>query len=327
MANHHIHDRFFRSFFSNPRHLRGVLETALPPEIADSLNLATIAIEPGTWIDRHNREHLSDLAASVSIAGHEEGEGPATARVYILIEHKSWSDAAVLLQLLRYMVQVWTAERRAGSQWLTPIIPIVVYHGRSGSIPGSFAELFPATIPEALKRYQVRFGADVLDLSERTIADLRGDPAARAALWLMRTIHRTTEQILAELQAVLRGVEDILSDDDYEAIASYIFHGDELSAEDLISKIESSVHQRRIREGLLTTAEQLMKKGFEEGEEIGLRRGEEIGIRRGEELGLREGRRELVRSMIDHGMTVSDVSHVTGLTEDEVQTLLDKPAS
>jgi predicted transposase/invertase (TIGR01784 family) len=67
--------------------------------------------------------------------------------------------------------------------------------------------------------------------------------------------------------------------------------------------------------GLLTTAEQLMKKGFEEGEVLGLREG------------LREGRRELVRSMIDHGMTVSDVAHFTGLTEEEVQTLLDKPAS
>lgn len=146
-------------------------------------------------------------------------------------------------------------------------------------------------------------------------------------LRVMRTIHRTTEELLAELQAVLRGVGDILSDDDYEAIASCIFHGGELSAEDLSGTIESSVHQRRIGEGLFTTAEQLMKKGFEEGEELGLRRGEEIGIRRGEELGLREGGRELVRSMIDHGMFVSDVSHVTGLTEEEIDTLLDKPAS
>jgi hypothetical protein len=48
----------------DPRHLRSVLETALPPEVADSLNLETVQIEPGTWIDRHEQEHLSDLAAS-----------------------------------------------------------------------------------------------------------------------------------------------------------------------------------------------------------------------------------------------------------------------
>jgi predicted transposase YdaD len=152
MAQHHIHDRFFRSFFSDPRHLSAVLETALPPEVIEHLDLTMLSIEPGTWIDRHNREHLSDLAASVAIAErepreqgaaldagaqpereeraareegadrhkpeaapHASGASPATARVYILIEHKSWSDSAALLQLLRYMVQVWTAEQRAGA--------------------------------------------------------------------------------------------------------------------------------------------------------------------------------------------------------------------
>jgi len=299
MANHHVHDRFFRSFFSDPRHLRSVLETALPPEVADSLNLETVQIEPGTWIDRHEQEHLSDLAASVEVAGHGPVAGARTARVYILTEHKSWSDPAALLQLLRYMVQVWTTETRTGAARLTPIIPIVVYHRRSGSIPGSFGELFADDIPAALRRYQVTFGADILDLAERAVEDLRGDPASRAALWLMRTIHRTIDQVFAELQAVLRGAEDLLSDDEYHALFSYILHSSELSAEDLSGKIESVIHQRRIREGLLTTAEQLMK--------------------RGEELGRREGQRD----MVDRGMSVADVARYTGLAVADVQNLLE----
>jgi predicted transposase/invertase (TIGR01784 family) len=87
--------------------------------------------------------------------------------------------------------------------------------------------------------------------------------------------------------------------------------GCELSAEDLSGKIESMIHQRRIREGLLTTAEQLMK------------RGEELGRREGQREGMREAQRELVRSMVDRGMPVADVARYTGLAVADVQTLLE----
>jgi hypothetical protein len=127
----------------------------------------------------------------------------------------------------------------------------------------------------------------------------------------MRTIHRRSEQIFAELQAVLHGVEDRLSPDDYAALATYIFHHDELPVDELISKIESSLHPGPIREGLMTTAEQLIKKGFEKGEE----------------LGLQEGRRELVRSMNERGMTVADIAHATGLTAESIRALLSQPGS
>ena len=343
------HDRFFRSFFADPAHLQGLLKQVLPDEVAAALDLHTVKLEPGTWIDENNRDHLSDVAASVEVRTGELSAARRLGRVYILIEHKSWRDPEALLQLLRYMVQVWTAERRgtdAGEEPaegredsrtrapraahpLTPIVPVLVYHGPHGRMPVSFSELFGEDIPEALKRYQVVFGSEILDLAGTRREELRGDPASRAALWLMRSIRRETDDILRELQAVLEGAEHLLSDEEYQAFSRYLLETKELSIEELNAKIELLMHQGRIREGLLTTAEQLMKKGFEEGEELGLRKGEELGLRKGEELGRRKGeqdgryheRRELARQMLADGEAVEKVLRYTHLTRDELQKL------
>ena len=89
-----------------------------------------------------------------------------------------------------------------------------------------------------------------------------------------------------------------------------------LSAEELIGKIELLVHQSRIREGLLTTAEQLRKMGFEEGEERGLRKGEEAGRYR--------ERTELARQMLTAGEDMEKVARYTRLTPEELQALLNE---
>jgi predicted transposase/invertase (TIGR01784 family) len=137
----------------------------------------------------------------------------------------------------------------------------------------------------------------------------------RAALWLLRTVRRGTEEALGELQAILTGVEDRLTNEEYQELSRYLLETGELSVEELNGKIELMIHQRRIREGLLTTAEQLIRKGLEEGEEIGIRK----GMEQGEEAGRREERRALITSMIARGMGVDEIAEVTGLSVEDVR--------
>jgi flagellar biosynthesis/type III secretory pathway protein FliH len=92
-----------------------------------------------------------------------------------------------------------------------------------------------------------------------------------------------------------------------------------LPAEELIGKIELLVHQGRIREGLLTTAEQLRKMGFEEGEELGLRK----GLEQGEEAGRYRERTELARQMLTAGEDMEKVARYTRLTPEELQALIE----
>jgi len=319
MEIHRAHDRFFRSFFGKAEHLRGLVQTVLPAEVVSILNLKTLKVEPCTWIDRRHREHLSDLALTVEVTADDDrsttqnGKSPS-ARVYILVEHKSYRDPAALLQLLRYMVQVWSAETRTGrGALLTPIIPVLVYHGPEGGVVKSFSDLFPDRVPDVLRRYQVVFGADILDLNGTRRDDLVGDPTTGAALWMMRTVRRGTEDALRELQAILRGAADRLSEEDYRSLSQYLLETGELSMEQFSDKIEQVIHEGRIREGLMTTAEQLIQKG------------EQIGIQKGEAVGRREERRAIVASMADRGMSVDTIAEVTGLSVEEIRALLENP--
>jgi predicted transposase/invertase (TIGR01784 family) len=90
-AVHNPHDKFFRSWFSRPENLIPFLQTALPAEVFGQLDTTTLDISDGTFIDEEHREHFSDLSATVQVQGLES-------RLYILVEHKSYSDHRNWLQ-------------------------------------------------------------------------------------------------------------------------------------------------------------------------------------------------------------------------------------
>ncbi|WP_232619072.1 Rpn family recombination-promoting nuclease/putative transposase, partial [Acetomicrobium sp. S15 = DSM 107314] len=54
--------------------------------------------------------------------------GDAKAQVYFIFEHKYYPDEVVLIQMLGYMYATCD-ERKKENKPLTPIIPVVVYHG------------------------------------------------------------------------------------------------------------------------------------------------------------------------------------------------------
>jgi len=74
--------------------------------------------------------------------------------VYLLIEHKSYPDRLTALQVLRYVVRLWEKTlRETGQPGLPPVIPVVLYHGRTPwRVPERLSELPNA--PEGLRAYQ-----------------------------------------------------------------------------------------------------------------------------------------------------------------------------
>ena len=130
------HDTLFRSVFSDPARAQALLRDQLPNEIAGLLASDTLpVVHPGSFIDEDLHETQADLLLEVEMATGR------TALVYVLIEHKSYPDPEVVLQVLGYMVRVWRDYVRKGAgedgraarlKALPPIIPLLGY---SGSTP------------------------------------------------------------------------------------------------------------------------------------------------------------------------------------------------
>ncbi len=77
----------------------------MPAEAFTLLDVSTLDISDGTFIDEEHREHVPDLSASIQLEGRE-------ARRYTLVEHKSYADKWALFQILRYLAQIWTRDTR-----------------------------------------------------------------------------------------------------------------------------------------------------------------------------------------------------------------------
>ena len=78
----------------------------------------------------------------------------------------------------------------------------------------------------------------------------------------------------------------------------------------------------RIQENYDMTLETAIDEAREEGLVQGLERGLEQGLEKGLEQGRNEERLQLIRKMVSRGMTPDRISEMTGLSLEEIETLL-----
>ena len=151
-----------------------MIETQLSPAALAELDLDTLKLETGSFIDADLREKFSDLLLSVRMVGSDADSEDDRALVYFLFEHKSQSDSLTVFQLLSDIVRIWEARLR-DRMALCPIVPLVVYHGERGwTAARSLTELVKS--PSGLGDYQVEFRFPLLDLSQLSDGEIAGDP-------------------------------------------------------------------------------------------------------------------------------------------------------
>ncbi len=98
----------------------------LPVEVQAHLDLATLVVSPGSFVDDDLRHAHTDLLYRVR----PRAEGDAL--VYLLMEHQSTFDARMPLRLLRYMVRVWDRWERDHPTGKLPIVlPVVLHHDQA----------------------------------------------------------------------------------------------------------------------------------------------------------------------------------------------------
>lgn len=125
------------------------------------------------FIGKELKENIADLLYKVNI---NDKEG----YVCFLFEHKSFPDRQVILQVLRYMIEIWESKirvdkeaRKEGATELTGdfelpiIIPLVVYHHKTTwKIKRSLGEMLKDydKFPEEMKKYIPNFEYILFDL-------------------------------------------------------------------------------------------------------------------------------------------------------------------
>lgn len=288
------HDRFARKVFRRPPHAAVLLRAALPPELFNRLDLATLRYRSPSLIDDRLREQFTDLLFSVDC-----GDRPLM--LLFLIEHKSHFDRWTPLQVLGYKLQIWRELRESvGNEVLLPdVVPIVLYHGeRPAPNPWCLRSLF--LDPDGpVGGYRVDDESYVFDLgswSDPALRDLASDvPIAALALVVMKAIRGPEiplklrdcgDQIRAVLEAA-RGATWL------QIVVRYILAGaPHVSDARELQRTMREIAGTKAEEIVMTAGEKLYAQGIEKGIQAGIEKGIQTGIQTGIEKGSADTLRE-----------------------------------
>jgi predicted transposase YdaD len=267
------HDKLFTEAFGTTQAARGMLQGLAPPAVLERLDLDTLAPAAGSFVDEALAGSQSDVLFSVKLAGRP-------AFVYVLLEHKSYVDRWVGLQLLRYVVRIWEQALREEPRpaVLPPIIPLVVHHSEGGWTAASrLSDLVDPVVSEVaeLARLTPSFEYLVDDLSRATDEELlargMGLLAGIAAIFLRDA--RSQERVLPMLGRMTALLRELWSaPDGRRAVAillRYLCLVAEVDATE-VSDVVKRTHPEA-EELIMTIAEQLRQEGREEGREEGQR--------------------------------------------------------
>ncbi len=298
------HNNFFQFALSDVPNARSLIRSQLPSTALAELNLDTLKLETGSFVDSDLSEKFSDLLFSVQLAKSESSvqwEGEADeALVYFLFEHKSHSDPLTVLQLLSYMLRIWE-KRNRDSLPLCPIVPLIVYHGETGwSAARSLSELIPT--PAGLAEYAVNFRPQLMDLSQLNDDEIEGEPVLRGSLQLLKySRSKRLVEILGEILKLFASIPEEHQHSWIEAIGIYLMTANKNIDSKQYKQTLKSVFPTQFEPGSL--ADRLLEQGREQGRE------------EGREEGALAGKIQLLEELLGQPATPDSEFHPLGLDE------------
>jgi len=264
---HSPHDKFFKESFSHPEVALDVFQTVLPARLFQEADWTALALRPGSFVDEHLAETSSDLLYRVPFRG-------SPLSLYLLFEHKSTPEE-LRLDLLQYMVRVWKQDRKeaAPGSACPPIVAIVLYHGKR---PWPYSTRFvdwlgmPNELRDELTPFQPDFRHVLLDLGPVPMEAIAGRLQTRLTLTLMKAVQegRVLEWLerFGSLLLELAREEGRLGQ--FRVMLRYLFEA-EASASSIFRDLAAKVEHARVKQGVMTIAEQLKQEGRQEGRREG----------------------------------------------------------
>ncbi len=320
------HDQFVKKAMSRPRVAREFLESYLPKELMEIIDLNTLKQENTRFLSNILQEGIVDLLYSVK---HNDGK---EAYISILIEHQTMPDKYMTFRIQKYMLRICDEHLRKNKGGELPLVyPLIYYAGRvKYNAPRSFYELF--SDKELAKKFYTE-PVKVVDLQEIEDEELREKSYSGVMMYVMKHIYEN--EILPYIEAGKKLIEVIAQEDlDYlEDMLYYIIEkAESAESEKVLDALKEITVENRtkdmatIKEFLLdkgrqeglAMAEQLKVEAMEKGVEKGRLEGESLGTRKGKIEGQLEAKINVARKMLSEGFDISMISKFTELSEEEI---------
>ena len=318
------HDEIFREMASDPGAQQDLL-TICTPDLARRIDMSTVRAVDASFTGGKQADLLLVM---------NENDGTPHL-VYILVEHKSYPDPVVALQLYRYLGEIWQQYWVRGEnrkRGVLPVIhPVVLYHGsRRWTAPLRLTGLHRLhATPGAAERTIVP--ASGLGSTDRPLSFPTELEYRLVDLWLLKPfrlkIRARTQAFLITLRHALRRLPEKQAGWLVQTLGDLPVHVETRirllvyllrnmpreNTNNLVTALKEAEYTMEGGAAIMTIAQELE------------RRGREKGLREGEEKGRKEGRMEtartVARNLVDRGLSVELVAETTGLTREQVTEL------
>ena len=293
------HDKFFKQTFGELTVAKNFLYHYLPSALLQATNLNTLEPQKDSFIDEQLKESFSDLLFKADIHGQ-------TGYFYFLFEHKSHPVKNIVLQLLKYMTDIWQAKANKEHLLELPvIIPLVIYHGRDNwKAATSLGKMITGyhTLPKEIQSFVPDFEYIFYDLTEFTDEEIKGSIRLRVYLTICRDI--LTDDVEKFMRSIFRALDYILEIEDekirltyLKVLLTYIF-----SAGKYLTEKEMEQVIKKIPEGsdvVMTLAEMYRKEG--------------------EKRGYEKGKADIIKKLILNGLSVEEIARMTETPKEEIE--------
>lgn len=296
------HDKLFKEIESIRENAADLISSTFPKEILQELDLDTLVLDSNSYVDTRLQEHYTDLVYNCHSGNN------AQIKISLLFEHKSYKPSNEYLQLLRYMVNMWSYQEKNNHK-LSLIIPVIFYHGKEKWDVKPFSDFFPKDT-DKMHRFLPQFTyllTDIARYDDDTIKRRLFRREYNRVLALLFKYINNESLLIEKLYDILVELKEYIDNEQEHArirsFITYIMKLTEISPQQFMD-VANKVSEKG-GNIVMTTAMKLKEEGIEQG------------IEQGE----RHKAIESARSMLKDGIPVQQIAKYTGLSVDEIESL------
>ncbi len=164
---HHPYAKLFEYVFQKSEMVEEFIKNFFPLSISKNLKFSTLKPQSVSYLSPELSRLYSDIVYTC-----DYGEDEEEVLITLLFEHKSYLSQNPHLQLLSYMLKIWE-QQRDNSEVITPVIPVVLYHGENKWKERNFTDMFTTVIGEDLIPYIPNFDLHLVDLNQESDEKLK----------------------------------------------------------------------------------------------------------------------------------------------------------
>ena len=316
---HTPHDAFFKLVLSNIEIAKDFFRANLPKTVLDEVDLTTLAIYNGSFVDKELNQSHVDILYTVNFNG-EQGY------LFLHAEQQSTPEKWMAFRMTRYAFSIMQQHLQQGHDTLPLVYGVIVYTGKA-PYPYS-TDIFDLFAQKDLAKkilYQPFQLISVNECSKKTIQSQR---LARIVLRLLGC--KDAPEIiptLVELEkaGLFQLAESMGLFDFLLGMVEYIVDQLETKQEanEVVDLLSHAIPSKRDK--IMTIAERLKQQGHRAGLEKGLYRGRQEG----RQEGIEEGKYEIEVSVVSHmakmGLADEDIQKYTNISLDLIKEIKKHP--